>query len=93
MEVAAAGGHHLLLSGPKGAGKTSLAERIPGILPDLTREEALELTAVRSLAGPLGSVDERWELTTRPPFQAPAPRRVQGEHPGRWQRPGPARES
>ncbi|WP_181310526.1 YifB family Mg chelatase-like AAA ATPase [Nocardioides campestrisoli] len=71
VEVAAAGGHHLLLSGPKGAGKTSLAERIPGILPDLTREEALELTAVRSLAGPLGPVDERWELTTRPPFQAP----------------------
>ena len=53
VEVAAAGGHHLLLSGPKGSGKTSIAERIPGILPDLTREESLELTAVHSLAGAL----------------------------------------
>ena len=53
VEVAAAGGHHLLLSGPKGSGKTSIAERIPGLLPDLSREEALELTAVHSLAGAL----------------------------------------
>ena len=51
VEVAAAGGHHLLLSGPKGSGKTTLAERIPGLLPDLTAEESLELTAIHSLAG------------------------------------------
>jgi len=68
VEVAAAGGHHLLLSGPKGSGKTSIAERIPGLLPDLTREEALELTAVHSLAGALEPGDG---LRTRPPFAAP----------------------
>ena len=68
VEVAAAGGHHLLLSGPKGSGKTSLAERIPGLLPDLTHEEALELTAVHSLAGALEPGDA---MLTRPPFAAP----------------------
>lgn len=51
LEVAAAGGHHLLLKGPPGAGKTMLAERLPGILPPLTTEEALEVTAVHSVAG------------------------------------------
>ncbi|GAA3752747.1 YifB family Mg chelatase-like AAA ATPase [Streptomyces tremellae] len=51
LEVAAAGGHHLLLSGPPGAGKTMLAERLPGILPPLTGQEALEVTAVHSVAG------------------------------------------
>jgi magnesium chelatase family protein len=68
LEVAAAGGHHLLLSGPKGAGKTSIAERLPGILPDLTPDEALELTAIHSLAGALEPGDG---LLTRPPFFAP----------------------
>ena len=68
VEVAAAGGHHLLLSGPKGSGKTSIAERIPGLLPDLTREESLELTAVHSLAGALDPGDG---MLTRPPFSAP----------------------
>ena len=53
VEVAAAGGHHLMLTGPKGSGKTTLAERIPGLLPDLTDDESLELTAVHSLAGAL----------------------------------------
>jgi magnesium chelatase family protein len=68
VEVAAAGGHHLLLTGPKGAGKTTLAERIPGLLPDLTPEESLELTAIHSLAGALEAGDE---MLTRPPFFAP----------------------
>jgi magnesium chelatase family protein len=68
VEVAAAGGHHLLLSGPKGSGKTSIVERIPGILPDLTREESLELTAVHSLAGALDPADG---MLVRPPFAAP----------------------
>lgn len=68
LEVAAAGGHHLLLSGPKGSGKTSLAERLPGLLPDLTLEQALELTAIHSVADtlPTGS-----SVLTRPPFRAP----------------------
>jgi len=68
LEVAAAGGHHLMLSGPKGSGKTSLAERLPGILPDLSVEEALELTAIHSLAGALEPGDD---LIRRPPFFAP----------------------
>nr|WSZ14328.1 YifB family Mg chelatase-like AAA ATPase [Streptomyces canus] len=50
-EVAAAGGHHLFLEGPPGAGKTMLAERLPAILPRLAREESLEVTAVHSVAG------------------------------------------
>lgn len=68
VEVAAAGGHHLLLSGPKGAGKTTLAERIPTILPDLTPEESLEITAIHSLAGVL---DAGSGMITRPPYSAP----------------------
>ncbi|MDX6354733.1 MAG: magnesium chelatase family protein [Streptomyces sp.] len=51
LEVAAAGGHHLFLKGPPGAGKTMLAERLPGILPLLSRQESLEVTAVHSVAG------------------------------------------
>ncbi len=68
LEVTAAGGHHLMLSGPKGSGKTTLAERIPGLLPDLGLEESLELSAIYSLAGglPPGTV-----MITRPPFRAP----------------------
>lgn len=68
LEVAAAGGHHLMLSGPKGAGKTTLAERIPSLLPDLTLEESLELSAIHSLAGCLPAGDG---MVTRPPFRAP----------------------
>lgn len=68
LEVAAAGGHHLMLSGPKGAGKTTLAERLPTILPDLAADEALELTAIHSLAG---SLVPGAEPMTRPPFRAP----------------------
>ena len=67
IEVAAAGGHHLLLSGPKGAGKTTLAERVPGILPDLSLDESLELMAIHSLAGVL----EPGTFLHRPPFVAP----------------------
>ncbi|MFL5994438.1 MAG: YifB family Mg chelatase-like AAA ATPase [Streptomyces sp.] len=51
VEVAAAGGHHLFLEGPPGAGKTMLAERLPAVLPRLAREESLEVTAVHSVAG------------------------------------------
>ena len=68
LEVAAAGGHHLMLSGPKGAGKTTLAERLPSILPDLSPEESLELTAIHSLAGVL---DPGGGMVTRPPYSAP----------------------
>lgn len=68
VEVAAAGGHHVLLTGPKGCGKTSLAERVPGILPDLEREVSIELMALRSLAGRL---DPAEGLLLRPPYSAP----------------------
>jgi magnesium chelatase family protein len=68
LEVACAGGHNLLLAGPPGAGKTMIARRVPGILPPLTFDEALEVTAVHSVAGLLppdvGLVVER-------PFRAP----------------------
>jgi len=68
LEVAAAGGHHLALLGPPGAGKTMLAERLPSILPELDDTAALEVTAVQSIAGVLPP-DGR--LVRRPPFQAP----------------------
>jgi magnesium chelatase family protein len=68
LEVAAAGGHHVLMVGPPGAGKTMLAERLPTLLPDLSDEEALDVTRVHSAAGLLGS-DSR--LISRPPFRAP----------------------
>ncbi|MBX3193710.1 MAG: ATP-binding protein [Microbacteriaceae bacterium] len=67
MVVAAAGGHHAYLLGPPGAGKTMLASRLPGLLPDLTTEQGLEVSSIRSLAGlPVGSAASR-----RPPFEAP----------------------
>ncbi len=68
VEVAAAGGHHVLLSGPKGSGKTSIAERIPTILPELAPEESLELTAIHSLCGAL---DAGQGMVRRAPFRAP----------------------
>ncbi|SCL30260.1 magnesium chelatase family protein [Micromonospora nigra] len=68
LEVAAAGGHHLSLVGPPGAGKTMLAERLPSILPELDDESALEVTALHSIAGLLPADGG---LLRRPPFQAP----------------------
>jgi magnesium chelatase family protein len=68
LEIAAAGGHHLLLHGPPGAGKTMLAERLPGLLPPLTRQESLEVTAVHSVAGLLPPGEP---LVTRAPYCAP----------------------
>ena len=68
LEVAAAGGHHLALVGPPGAGKTMLAERLPSILPELDDASALEVTALQSIAGVL---PPDGALVRRPPFQAP----------------------
>src|SRR3954451_20912290 len=68
MEVAAAGGHHVFLSGPPGVGKTMLAERLPGLLPDLTDDEALAVSAIHSL---MASPPAGAGLVTRPPFCAP----------------------
>ncbi|MFD9259920.1 YifB family Mg chelatase-like AAA ATPase, partial [Streptomyces sp. NPDC059538] len=68
LEVAAAGGHHLFLSGPPGAGKTMLAERLPWLLPPLTRQDSVEVTAVHSVAGILPPGEP---LVARPPYCAP----------------------
>lgn len=68
LEVAAAGGHHLLMMGPPGAGKTMLASRLPTILPNLSAADAVAATAVHSLAG---TFDPERGLLSRPPFEAP----------------------
>lgn len=68
LEIAAAGGHNLLMTGPPGAGKTMLARTLPSLLPDLNSDSALEVAAIYSLRGTLR---ERPPTTLRPPFRAP----------------------
>jgi magnesium chelatase family protein len=67
LEIAAAGGHSLLMIGPPGAGKSMLAARLPGLLPELTPAEALEVSLIHSVAGLL----EEGRLVRRPPFRDP----------------------
>ncbi|PBQ32452.1 magnesium chelatase [Sphingobacteriaceae bacterium] len=69
LEIAAAGGHNAILIGPPGAGKTMLSKRLPGILPPLTLEEALETTKIHSVAGKTGRTGGG--LVTQRPFRTP----------------------
>ena len=68
LEIAAAGGHNCILIGPPGSGKTMIAKRIPTILPDLTFEEALEITKIHSISGIL---DNNIGIITKRPFRSP----------------------
>lgn len=67
IEIAASGGHHMIMVGPPGAGKSMLASRLPGILPELTTEEILECSMVSSIAGLINN----GQLTRKRPFRAP----------------------
>ncbi|MBR8656413.1 ATP-binding protein, partial [Achromobacter sp. Marseille-Q0513] len=74
LEVAAAGGHSLLMVGPPGAGKSMLAQRLPGLLPPLSRRQALEAAAVAALAGPAPAPARQPPIPAPPPSPAgPAP--------------------
>ena len=68
MEIAAAGGHNILLVGPPGAGKSMMSKRLPGILPDMTREEMLKCTEIYSVAGLTGKSNP---IIAQRPFRAP----------------------
>src|ERR1700722_12938089 len=68
LEIAAAGGHNVILVGPPGCGKTMLAQRMPSILPPMTQDESLDVTAIYSIAGLLGN--DPHIVGTRP-FRAP----------------------
>ena len=73
LEIAAAGGHNVLMSGPPGSGKSMLARRLPGILPDMTRQEALETTEIHSVMGLTSAAQPLIDVR---PFRSPPPHRL-----------------
>lgn len=82
LEIAAAGAHNCLMIGPPGSGKTMIARRIPTILPDLTFEEALEITKIHSIAGLL----KKQSLITQRPFRSPHNTITEVRTNRRWQK-------
>jgi magnesium chelatase family protein len=89
VEIAAAGGHNLLMIGPPGSGKSMLAARLPGLLPDLTPSEALEVSMIHSVAGML----DGGRLLMRPPFREPHHSASQAALTGGGQRAKPGESS
>ena len=89
LEIAAAGGHNVLLIGPPGSGKSMLSKRLPSILPDMTREEALEVTKIYSVMGLLTAGARRSctdaALPQPAPYRSPPPALAGG---GTTPRPG-----
>lgn len=78
LEIAAAGGHNLMFSGPPGTGKTMLASRLPGILPPLQQQELLEILTVRSALDPLLSPQDCWQRPFRAPHHSASPQAMVG---------------